>query len=133
MMLAMKPTGGAPEHTIAFRASTAPTRGARGRRIINGAGEPASPPPVRETPKAPARYAERRARATLPGVPEATIFPPPAPPSGPRSITMSASATTSRLCSITTTVLPASTSRCSTRTSFSTSAMCSPMVGSSST
>ena len=40
---------------------------------------------------------------------------------------------TSRLCSMTTTVLPASTSRCSTRISFSTSAICRPTVGSSST
>ena len=53
------------------------------------------------------RHVLRRPRRTPP--------PPPfAPPSGPRSITQSAHLTTSRLCSITTTVLPASTSRCST-------------------
>ena len=50
-----------------------------------------------------------------------------------RSMTQSASAMMSRLCSIITTVLPASTKRCNTRTSFSTSAICNPMVGSSST
>ena len=54
-------------------------------------------------------------------------------PRGRRSTIQSASASTSRLCSMTMTLLPASTSRCSTRTSFSTSAMCSPIVGSSST
>src|SRR6266550_2878848 len=40
------------------------------------------------------------------GGPQATISPPPSPPSGPRSITQSAVFITSRLCSITTTVLP---------------------------
>jgi hypothetical protein len=58
---------------------------------------------------------------------------PPLPPSGPRSMTQSASAITSRSCSITTTLWPPSTRRCSTRISFSTSAMCRPTVGSSST
>ena len=48
-------------------------------------------------------------------------------------MTQSASAITSRSCSITTTLWPPSTSRCSTRISFSTSAMCRPTVGSSST
>src|SRR6185503_16493356 len=67
------------------------------------------------------------------GTPWYTIAPPPPPPSGPRSMSQSASAMTSRLCSITTAVLPASTRRCSTRISFSTSAMCRPTVGSSST
>ena len=38
----------------------------------------------------------------------------------------------SRLCSMTSTEFPASVSRCSTLTSLSTSAMCSPVVGSSS-
>ena len=42
------------------------------------------------------------------GVPSATSSPPRSPPSGPRSMTQSAHATTSRLCSMTTTVLPAS-------------------------
>src|SRR5207302_1773333 len=54
------------------------------------------------------------------------------PPSGPRSISQSACLITSRLCSITSTVLPASTSRCRTSSSFSMSAKCSPVVGSSS-
>ena len=54
---------------------------------------------------------------------------PPAPPSGPRSMIQSASAITSRLCSITTPCCRASTSRCSTRISFSTSAMCRPIGG----
>ena len=71
--------------------------------------------------------------ASCPGVAAATILPPAAPPSGPRSMIQSASAQMSRLCSTTTSVLPASTSRCSTRISFSTSAMCRPTVGSSST
>ena len=39
--------------------------------------------------------------ATASGVPAATMLPPPAPPSGPRSITQSAVLMTSRLCSIT--------------------------------
>ena len=57
----------------------------------------------------------------------------PPPPSGPRSISQSASAITSRSCSITTTLWPPFTRRCSTWISFSTSAMCRPTVGSSST
>ena len=59
------------------------------------------------------------------------IVPPPAPPSGPRSMTQSAVLMTSRLCSTTRTVLPASTKPCRTSSSFSTSAKCSPVVGSS--
>src|SRR5437016_2991181 len=55
------------------------------------------------------------------GGPQATILPPPSPPSGPRSITQSAVLMTSRLCSITTTVLPCDTSSCSTSSSFLTS------------
>ena len=51
-------------------------------------------------------------------VPMASTRPPPLPPSGPKSITWSTDLTTSRLCSITTTVLPASTSRCKTWSSF---------------
>src|SRR5688572_24177361 len=70
---------------------------------------------------------------TAAGGPQTTTLPPPAPASGPMSMIQSASAMTSRLCSTTTTVLPASTSRCSTWMSFSTSAMCRPTVGSSST
>ena len=75
----------------------------------------------------------RGLRDTAAGGPAATTLPPPAPASGPMSMIQSASAMTSRLCSTTTTVLPASTSRCSTWMSFSTSAMCRPTVGSSST
>src|SRR5690606_13033810 len=48
------------------------------------------------------------------GVPVAMIWPPRWPPSGPRSTTQSAVLITSRLCSITTTVLPSSRRRCST-------------------
>jgi WD40 repeat protein/serine/threonine protein kinase len=66
------------------------------------------------------------------GVPAAMISPPALPPSGPRSITQSAVFTTSRLCSITSTVLPLSTSRFSTSSSFLTSPKCRPVVGSSS-
>ena len=46
--------------------------------------------------------------------PPPTISPPRAPPSGPRSMIQSAVLMTSRLCSMTITVLPLSTSRCST-------------------
>src|SRR6185503_16860935 len=67
------------------------------------------------------------------GAAASTTRPPPSPPSGPMSTIQSASAITSRLCSMRTTLLPASTRRCSTRISFSTSAMCRPTVGSSST
>ena len=69
--------------------------------------------------------------ATSSGVPTATISPPASPPSGPRSISQSACLITSRLCSITSTVLPVSTRRCSTSSSFSMSAKCRPVVGSS--
>ena len=51
------------------------------------------------------------AAAMAPGGPMATTRPPASPPSGPRSMTQSAEAITSRLCSMTTTVLPRSTSR----------------------
>jgi predicted DNA-binding protein (MmcQ/YjbR family) len=44
--------------------------------------------------------------ATVSGVPETRISPPPLPPSGPRSTIQSAVLITSRLCSITTMVLP---------------------------
>ena len=55
-----------------------------------------------------------RRAATCSGVPVAMTSPPPAPPSGPRSMTQSADLITSRLCSITITVLPLSTSPLST-------------------
>ena len=52
--------------------------------------------------------------------------PPPAPPSGPRSMIQSAVLMTSRLCSTTSTVLPASTKSCSTFSSIWMSAKCKP-------
>jgi ribosomal protein L17 len=55
----------------------------------------------------------------------------PSPPSGPRSMIQSAVLMTSRLCSMTTTVLPASRSRCSTASRCLTSWKCRPVVGSS--
>ena len=61
----------------------------------------------------------------------AITLPPSSPPSGPRSIIWSATLITSMLCSITTTVLPASTRLMSTSRSFRTSAKCRPVVGSS--
>ena len=69
--------------------------------------------------------------ATSSGVPTAIARPPSSPPSGPMSISRSADLITSRLCSITTTLLPASTSRCSTSSRRCTSAKCRPVVGSS--
>src|SRR6185503_19506257 len=73
--------------------------------------------------------AEALALATCSGVPWATTLPPPSPPSGPRSINQSADLITSRLCSITTTVLPCSTRRINTSRSFRTSSKCRPVVG----
>src|SRR5690606_25103749 len=69
--------------------------------------------------------------ATCSGVPVAMICPPREPPSGPRSTSQSAVLITSRLCSITTTVLPWSRRRCSTSSSCWMSAKCRPVVGSS--
>ena len=54
------------------------------------------------------------------------------PPSGPISMMWSAHFITSKLCSITTTVLPPSLRRCRISTSLWTSAKCRPVVGSSS-
>ena len=54
-------------------------------------------------------------------------------PSGPRSITQSACLITCMLCSITTSVAPPSSRRCRAFSSSATSAMCRPVVGSSST
>ena len=51
-------------------------------------------------------YERSARRASSSGVPVATTRPPSSPPSGPRSITQSAVFTTSRLCSMITTVLP---------------------------
>src|SRR5262249_53714862 len=65
------------------------------------------------------------------GEPAAPIAPPPSTPSGPRSMIQSAVLITSRLCSMTTTVLPWSVSSWSTSRSFFTSWKCRPVVGSS--
>jgi len=67
------------------------------------------------------------------GVPMPTTSPPPSPPSGPMSMIQSAVLTTSRLCSMTITVLPLSTRPFSTPSSLRMSSKCSPVVGSSST
>ena len=80
-----------------------------------------APAPARAPRRCGSRPARPAARAA-----SATTRPPLTPPSGPRSMTQSASAITSRSCSITTTLWPPSTSRCSTRISRSTSAMCRP-------
>src|ERR1019366_3352284 len=69
--------------------------------------------------------------ATSSGVPTAIAIPPSSPPSGPMSISLSAHLITSRLCSITTMLLPASTRRWSTSSRRCTSAKCRPVVGSS--
>ena len=65
------------------------------------------------------------------GVPSQTIRPPASPPSGPRSTIQSALAMTSRLCSITTSEWPSSTSRANALKSLSMSSKCKPVVGSS--
>src|SRR6185437_9431556 len=70
-------------------------------------------------------------RAIASGVPVATISPPRAPPSGPRSITQSAALITSRLCSITIKEPPASMRRRKAASSLLTSSKCRPVVGSS--
>src|SRR5260370_16616441 len=59
--------------------------------------------------------AESLTRAMSSGVPAATTRPPCAPAPGPKSITQSARLMTSRLCSITTTLWPPSTTRSRTR------------------
>ena len=64
--------------------------------------------------------------------PHRSTVPPPLPPSGPRSMIQSAVLITSRLCSMTSTVFPCSTSRESTVSRRRTSSKCSPVVGSSS-
>src|SRR5450830_795032 len=70
-------------------------------------------------------------RAICSGVPVAMMRPPLSPPSGPKSMTQSAFLIMSRLCSMTMTVLPLLVSSWRTPTSFSTSAKCRPVVGSS--
>src|SRR5690606_8016919 len=69
--------------------------------------------------------------ATVSGEPAANIRPPPSPPSGPKSISQSHDLATSKLCSMTTTVLPLATTETSTFNSLATSSKCSPVVGSS--
>ena len=59
------------------------------------------------------------------------ISPPLTPPSGPRSIMYSAVFITSKLCSITITVLPSSTRVCNIFSNLLTSSKCKPVVGSS--
>src|SRR3954454_10845276 len=65
------------------------------------------------------------------GGPSATMVPPPVPPSGPMSTIQSAVLITSRLCSMTITVLPVSTRAPSTPRSFRMSSKWRPVVGSS--
>ena len=69
--------------------------------------------------------------ATVSGVPATTTSPPFTPPPGPKSTTQSAVLMTSRLCSITTTVLPWSARRWRTSRSLRTSSKWRPVVGSS--
>ena len=71
-------------------------------------------------------------RANCSGVPQLRTLPPWAPPAGPRSMTWSACFTTSRQCSMITTVLPLSTRACRQPSRLSISAKCKPVVGSSS-
>src|SRR5467141_708881 len=70
--------------------------------------------------------------ATCSGVPVAIILPPWSPPSGPRSINQSADLITSRLCSITSSEAPPSSSLRNALSSFAMSSKCKPVVGSSS-
>ena len=74
-----------------------------------------------------------RAAATLAGSPAATTRPPSSPAPGPMSMIQSLPAATCMSCSTTITVLPASTRPSSCFIRRSTSAGCSPVVGSSST
>ncbi len=107
----------------------------RGVHDTAGASGPAQLIPAASARRMGRRYRAvwlRRERATCSGVPAATTRPPRSPASGPRSITQSALLMTSRLCSITTTVLPASTSRPRTSSSRRTSSKWRPVVGSSS-
>ena len=68
---------------------------------------------------------------TSSGVPVHTTQPPASPPSGPRSINQSAARITSRLCSITSSEWPASSSLRKARISLAMSSKCKPVVGSS--
>ena len=71
--------------------------------------------------------------ATSAAVPEATMFPPLTPASGPKSQMLSLFWMTSRSCSTTISVLPKSRKRCSALSSRVLSRGWSPIVGSSST
>ncbi|SHU23624.1 Uncharacterised protein [Mycobacteroides abscessus subsp. abscessus] len=64
-------------------------------------------------------------------MPSATTVPPPEPPSGPISMIQSDVLMTSRLCSMTMTVLPLSTRPLITVSSLRMSSKCKPVVGSS--
>ena len=88
---------------------------------------PAAVAPARPEPRSEARssmgrkywpVAEIGVSAMASGGPSAMTLPPLTPPPGPRSMTQSAVLMTSRLCSTTMTVLPRSTSRCSTSSSL---------------
>src|SRR6478609_7776295 len=107
-----------------------PPRPASSAKVTCDRGTSGSP---RRTRAKYSPVAEPFLAATCSGVPSAMIRPPRAPPSGPRSTIQSAVLITSRLCSITSTVLPPSTRRWSTSSSFSTSAKWRPVVGSSRT
>ena len=65
------------------------------------------------------------------GVPCPTIWPPPSPPSGPKSISQSAHLIKSMLCSMVITVFFFSTSPPRTEIHFLMSSKCKPVVGSS--
>ena len=89
---------------------------------------------IPDEPKQVARAVRLRAAlATSAGGPAATTCPPASPAPGPMSITQSLPAATRMSCSTTITVFPAATSPSSWAPSRSTSAGCSPVVGSSST
>ena len=88
-----------------------------------------TPPP----PAAPRAAASGSGRCGSPGARDRLracrwrrCVPPPSPPSGPMSMMWSAVLMTSRLCSMTTTVLPCSTSSCSTSSSLRVSSKCRP-------
>ena len=92
----------------------------------------ASPGPACcRTRAAPWPCASSACSFTSSGGPSATSRPPASPPSGPRSISQSAARITSRLCSITISELPPSSSLRNARISLAMSSKCRPVVGSS--
>src|SRR5262249_8510602 len=118
------------ERSVAVRPAHALTLAARLRGALRAVAEPRLSAGVSvRAKKAPVW--EAGSAATSSGVPAAITSPPSSPPSGPMSIRRSADLITSRLCSITTTLLRASTRRRSTSRSRATSAKCRPVVGSS--